>query len=188
MSNSTKELSLSFKKLKFISQDQFKEYKDLQKLMLNENEIALIDSRAFQGLVCLRELYLYKNKLTKIEGELFKGLSKLEKLSLRENEIALIDSRAFQGLVCLRELTLSSNKLTTLSRNLFISLKNPAAILLDFNNFRLDYLSFFNINSFSDPEREKIISNWISVNKLPYLSDLNIFLEQFSGLSFSLFL
>jgi len=89
----------------------------LESLGFTSSGIKQVSSRAFVGLVKLKELHLDGNALGSFEG--FEGLDRLERLDLSENQIHFVAEDAFKGLPSLIRVELSSNRLTTLPERLY---------------------------------------------------------------------
>ena len=109
-----KDLNLSEKSIKTISKNTFNrldnfnintpEFKYLNKLQLQKNQIGEIKSDTFNGLENLRELDLSANKIELLEDNSFNGLKKLYELNLRFNLIKEINANTFNGLDNLKDL------------------------------------------------------------------------------------
>ncbi|KAI8514856.1 Bax inhibitor 1 [Branchiostoma belcheri] len=63
----------------------------LQRLYLNQNQIAVIERGALANLPQLKTLYLMNNQITMIEPATLANLSQLQKLYLNGNQIAIIE-------------------------------------------------------------------------------------------------
>ncbi|XP_069701170.1 peroxidasin [Periplaneta americana] len=70
-----------------------------------------IDSKVFQGLTKLEQLYLHFNELVDIEPDTFSNLPSLERLFLHNNKLQRIPAGAFKNLEALKRLRLDSNAL-----------------------------------------------------------------------------
>ena len=104
--------AIGIAKIEFIS---FQHLGKLKILNLRYNQINEIDSSGFQGLDNLEEFYLDYNRLTKIESNSFRHLTKLRILNLANNQINEIDSNDFRwggGLGQLEVFSFENNRLT----------------------------------------------------------------------------
>ncbi|XP_017264540.1 vasorin [Kryptolebias marmoratus] len=112
-----------------LSQDDFKDLKELVTLDLSQNELAEIPDRVFESLSKLKNLDISANSITHISKDSFFGLVQLERLYLYGNRIQSIHWEAFEGLEMLLELKLRGNQLTSLP-----SLNFPRLLLLDLSH------------------------------------------------------
>ncbi|XP_064455673.1 slit homolog 3 protein-like [Ornithodoros turicata] len=83
----------------------------LQKLVLDNNAVAILDTDTFRGLRGLLELQMRRNGLTDVTPRAFHDMRSLELLDLSQNRITRIDPDAFVGLHRLKTLILRENKL-----------------------------------------------------------------------------
>jgi len=126
-------LILRQNKLEKISSKAFKGLESLETLDLEYNEIREIDENAFSDLVRLKQLKLKSNYLVRIKSHSFSGLQNLGQLSLEINVIELIDSNAFKELSRLKFLSVQSNNLTMITADMFEGLTNLKELNLSFN-------------------------------------------------------
>ncbi|XP_054877875.1 amphoterin-induced protein 1-like [Poeciliopsis prolifica] len=86
--------------------------KQLQTLLLNNNNLAFLSSEAFLHTARLRYLDLSSNRLTFMDEFIFEPLEKLEILLLFNNCISQIDRFAFHSMIALQKLYLSHNQIS----------------------------------------------------------------------------
>ncbi|XP_067903309.1 relaxin receptor 1 isoform X2 [Heterodontus francisci] len=91
--------------------DQFIRYRELDTLMLLNNSIRSISSRAFSGLFKLKKLLLSYNQISVLEPGLFRDLHQLEWLIVDNNLIKSITQKTFAGLNSLFFLYMMNNSL-----------------------------------------------------------------------------
>jgi len=104
-----------------IPEGGFRNCTQLQWIYIRSNTIRSISSRAFEGLINLKLLFLDGNELQSFGG--FEGIENLEHLELSENKITTLDRNAFQNLTKLNEVHLDYNNLVTLEEGTFDVLK-----------------------------------------------------------------
>ncbi|EGD83673.1 TKL protein kinase [Salpingoeca rosetta] len=112
-------LSLHNNRIRGIAKDDFKGLPVLQQLLLGENLISEIESRAFDDLTQLQVLTLFANEISTIHFDLFHRLMSLTKLQLHQNPITELDAHVFAGLPKLDHLSLEDMLLTSLPATLF---------------------------------------------------------------------
>ncbi|KAM4652174.1 uncharacterized protein O3C94_014528 [Discoglossus pictus] len=83
-------------------------------LNVSQNEITMVQNRAFSHLPNLLELRLGRNKINFIERNAFMSLRKLYFLDLKYNFIQFLDTLDFSNLTSLKILHISHNKICTL--------------------------------------------------------------------------
>ncbi len=107
----------------------------VQILHLNNNQqLTIIQSKAFAGLTNLQTLYLVHNQqLSTILTDAFAGLTNLEVLYLENNQLSTIQSNAFADLTNLQTLYLNNNQLSTIQSNAFADLTNLQRLHLENN-------------------------------------------------------
>jgi Leucine-rich repeat (LRR) protein len=93
----------------------FKDFTNLWRLQLDDNQLVQLNSQLFTGLELLKQLGLDQNQLTQINPQWFAELENLEELALGANKITRIDLLALRSqLPSLRILILFSNQLNPL--------------------------------------------------------------------------
>lgn len=149
--SSIKTLRLSSNALFAIPAHMFTQFKNLEKLLLNNNNISAIQPDAvdglsklqildldsnelknipsLDGLAQLKILQLGNNGITRIKPGAFKNFTNLHSLGLSVNDIVTIEADTFKGLSNLESLGLEGNKITQLPGNAF----NGLASLQDLN-------------------------------------------------------
>jgi Leucine-rich repeat (LRR) protein len=148
---------LSVLGLSRVDRDFFKQFTNLESLILWGRNLRDIPSGSFDSLTNLTALCLSFCKLEQLDEDLFKSLNKLLSLDLSQNPLKRISSKLFANLAALNELnldecelidlepytfyvhdnlnklTLSSNKLTHLNKASFNGLKNLTRLNLSAN-------------------------------------------------------
>ena len=102
-------LGLSGNKIKIICKDSFKDFVDLETLMLDSNLLESLDEDTFAYNTNLKWLNLNNNNLKRLSTLLFSRNTKLEFLNLRSNEISQIEEGFDLNLVEIIELDLKGN-------------------------------------------------------------------------------
>ncbi|KAK9404920.1 peroxidasin like [Crotalus adamanteus] len=95
---------LRFNHIKSIEPGVFRNLKNLDTLLLNNNLLKHIAQNAFEGLKKLKYLYLYKNEIQSIQSQAFKGLHSLEQLYLHFNNLESLEAGTFNDLPKLERL------------------------------------------------------------------------------------
>ncbi len=128
-------LSQLILKRNFIKQINFisKSLNNLTKLDLNDNELQLVDDRAFDRLANLYELDLSDNSISLIEQDAFVRLKKLGSLKLHLNSIENLAPRLFRSQINLVFLNLKDNLIKNLDPESFYGLKRLYDIQIGFN-------------------------------------------------------
>lgn len=103
-------LDVSYNQLRTLGVDNFP-LKQLQKLVLDNNAVVILDTNTFKGLRGLLNLQMRRNGLTEVPSRVFHDMRSLERLDLSQNRIARVDPDAFVGLHRLKTLILRENKL-----------------------------------------------------------------------------
>uniref|UniRef100_A0AC11C7L7 Adhesion G protein-coupled receptor A2 n=1 Tax=Ovis aries TaxID=9940 RepID=A0AC11C7L7_SHEEP len=99
-------------------------------LLLSNNKITGLRSRAFLGLSLLEKLDLRNNIISTVQPGAFLGLGELKRLDLSNNRIGCLTSGTFQGLPRLLRLNISGNIFSSLQPGVFDEL--PALKVVDF--------------------------------------------------------
>lgn len=97
-----------------LTRDQFKEFKNLVYLEINNNKITNIETLAFSGLEHLTYLDLRINNIMELTDNSLAGMPKLETLYLTTNKIHSIDKNTFGNSTSLIYISLQANSLTTI--------------------------------------------------------------------------
>jgi Leucine-rich repeat (LRR) protein len=85
------------------------EFSWIKKLTLTQNQIKLIEERAFEHLINLVVINLQDNEIQSLAAGLFEHNRKLELTVLPGNKIKIVDPQVFQNLNQLREVDLGQN-------------------------------------------------------------------------------
>jgi len=118
---------------------------NLEYLNLGENLIKSIPAEAFSKLRNLKELMLYGLSLTSFKKNTFLGLDKLEGLDLDYNRLETIDRDTFNGIKStIKHLNLGTNRLTRLDDFLFADFS-----VLETLKFRKNELEFISPTAFN---------------------------------------
>uniref|UniRef100_A0A4W4GWN3 LRRCT domain-containing protein n=1 Tax=Electrophorus electricus TaxID=8005 RepID=A0A4W4GWN3_ELEEL len=115
----TYHLLLTGNLLKKLSLNDFVHYEGLTILHLGNNDIAEIETGAFNGLQGLKRLHLNNNKIEVLKDNTFAGLDSLEYLQIDYNYISHIEVNALNRLHHLEVLILNDNLLSALPKNIF---------------------------------------------------------------------
>ena len=109
-------LDLSFNRIASIPYDTFR-FAKLERLLLDDNQIWDIDSKAFVEMTALRYLSLEGNRIRRLPDEAFQNLHYLSRLNLAFNELEILDFAAFDSIGTLSHLTidLSHNALQVIT-------------------------------------------------------------------------
>ena len=135
MTNTTlSSLSLTFNKIRVISDGAFSKLNTLSVLNLSNNAINRIYDKAFKGLVQLSTLKLNDNYLATVPAFL---PSTLNFLYLENNQIATIESNSFINQGNLRTLGLTSNRINQLRKDALNGLVNLKKLKMNNNNLYL---------------------------------------------------
>ncbi|XP_076766811.1 uncharacterized protein LOC143433363 isoform X2 [Xylocopa sonorina] len=94
----------------------------IQRIVLKENRIKIVDAAAFQFYGDLKNVDLSSNHLFTIPNGSFDAQKQLVELHLRHNKISALNEKTFQGLKSLTVLNLRDNYLESLKNGLFASL------------------------------------------------------------------
>ncbi|XP_029428100.1 slit homolog 2 protein-like [Rhinatrema bivittatum] len=116
----------------------------LERLDLSNNLLSQLPHDFSIHLVSLRELKMPFNWLTSLSFESFEHLESLEKLDLSNNQVISIDKGAFQSLSKLRYLFLQCNRLEVVQCNSFFMLQKLEVLHLAKNN-----ISIIDVEAFS---------------------------------------
>ncbi|XP_043499768.1 peroxidasin-like [Polistes fuscatus] len=111
----------------------------LRVLDLHENNIKVLESRAFIGLVNLNELILWGNQLTWIIGDWFVNLYNLRTLDLSFNQIQTMDYNVFPFLPYLENFYIDYNNFQTIDYNMFAYMVNLKRIRFGKNPWNWGY-------------------------------------------------
>nr|XP_055064737.1 leucine rich repeat transmembrane neuronal 4 like 1 [Misgurnus anguillicaudatus] len=130
-------LSLRYNDLHTMLPYQFAHLNQLLWLYLDHNQIAFVDSRAFQGLRRLKELILSSNRISQLHNITFHGAPNLRSLDLSYNKLQELQPGQFFGLRKLQNLHLRSNGLTTIPVRAFLECRSLEFLDLGYNRLRV---------------------------------------------------
>lgn len=171
-------LDLSNNTRMLLETDFIHNFKHLDTLILNKNNISNIQLGTFHNLNYLFKLTLNDNSLTCIQRKTFLNLPDLCHLELSWNKISTIESGAFAGLTDLCSINLNGNKLTAIIPDLFEgSIMQRQKITLEFSQNLIQNISIGSFSFMNDEKNELIEINInLSHNLLGTLSWM-IFLD-----------
>ncbi|XP_067852849.1 relaxin receptor 1 [Heptranchias perlo] len=104
-------MKLGYNNITALTDDLFIRYQQLDTLVLQNNLISSISSRAFSGLFKLKKLLLSHNQITVLKPGLFRDLHQLEWLIVDNNFIRIVTQKSFVGLKSLFFLYMMNNSL-----------------------------------------------------------------------------
>ncbi|KAG5898335.1 hypothetical protein JTB14_034320 [Gonioctena quinquepunctata] len=178
-------LDLGSNELEVDSLEGIKSSDSLQKLLLDDNDIAEIKPHSFQRFTKLEMLNLRNNRIV-LNNFSFSGLAELESLYLSGNKIQELPEFVFSDLKKLRTLDLSNNKLKVITHSgTFKELKNLNILNISHNYLEsLDYVLLQPMRSLhvldvADNQLHYIQYDLI-ISNLPAISNLNIKENQLS--------
>lgn len=126
-------LNLGYNRINSIAFLKSATLKNLQILILCNNNINTIDSSVFKNFPVLNTLHLQSNRL-KLKNDSFTGLSELRVLLLSNNSLEILPTNVFKDLKNLHTLDLSQNKLKHLDQTeIFQSLIELEVLNISFN-------------------------------------------------------
>lgn len=106
----------------------------VEKIVLDDNEIADIEENSFDDLSSLSLLYVDKNKIASLPAKLFEKLEDLSTLYLNDNQLDELDANLFENNKKLALLHMNDNRLQTLPPGIFDGLTEMRQIWLKGNN------------------------------------------------------
>ncbi|XP_043494620.1 protein toll-like [Polistes fuscatus] len=115
----------------------FDQNKELRKVFLHDNKIALLTlpDNFLANLENLEEVVLSSNALENLTENLFWGSSSLKYISLNYNILKTLPQNIFRGLQNVEKLIINNNKIETLPEKIFKDLKKLKLINLSMNRF-----------------------------------------------------
>ncbi|XP_023332215.1 chaoptin, partial [Eurytemora carolleeae] len=147
-------LDLSFNHIRRIEHDMFR-FEKLETLLINDNRIQTIESRAFVEMRALKHLNLEGNQIVSLNDESFQNLHSLQILNLAYNNLRSVnfDSLDYVGsLSPTLHLDLSHNNIPTLASNQsqrFSSNSRIRSLDISYNNITSIQPGFFETMSSS---------------------------------------
>lgn len=130
--DSLRHLDLSKNSLQRLGKDTFAAFPKVQKLLLRENLVQVLESGALDRQADLEYLDLSSNHLTVLPGDIFAKTRRLVRIDLSNNRLRSLIG-VFSDLVALEEVHLNNNLLIRLSNNWFSNTPNLATIYLQNN-------------------------------------------------------
>ncbi|KAL3878965.1 hypothetical protein ACJMK2_031287 [Sinanodonta woodiana] len=124
---------LSYNKIPFIQEEDFKNQKNLTFLNIGHNNISNIHDNSFQSLINLQELDLTYNVLTSLPNNIFHGLPNFQMLQLAGNRLSNLTWITFQDLEHLVSLDLSFNQISVIDNGLLQHLNSLEKLNLQHN-------------------------------------------------------
>lgn len=88
---------------------------------LKNNQINIINTKAFSNLYALETINLSNNKISQLNKDTFNGLWNLKTININNNFIDYLESGIFSNLNELKVLQLDGNNLNKFDENLFIN-------------------------------------------------------------------
>jgi len=151
---------------------------NLQRVNLANNKIKIIDNGTFINFKKLEILELNMNQIKRLQIDWTKGLDNLKTLNLNSNKLDTLPQNIFKDLLRLEKLNLSNNNFhfTDTTNSPFLNLKKLK--YLDLSNS--DFLDSIGPNSFKDLNNLEII--WLVKSNIKSLS-INAFKTPFCSSS-----
>lgn len=149
-----------------ISENSFRNCKNLKILNLNENAIHEIDEKSFANNRKISQILIAKSRLTTLPENLFENLQNLKLLDLSGNFFEFLPSNLFRSLRGIEIIDLHSSRLTILNDEWFKTLNNLETLDLSDN-----FIEKIPRNSFSAQNNLKILK--INRNKIKNLEFLS---------------
>lgn len=125
-------------------------YKNVRKLLLQNNRINNISDDAFRGLDELKTIDCSDNKITTLDPYVFKHNNKLDKVILINNHIKFHRLQPFLMSRTIDTLILTSNNITEIYEITFLGLPNIKRLFLNENNLKvISSYSFARLKNFN---------------------------------------
>uniref|UniRef100_A0A146LLJ9 Leucine-rich repeat-containing G-protein coupled receptor 6 n=4 Tax=Lygus hesperus TaxID=30085 RepID=A0A146LLJ9_LYGHE len=125
---------------------------ELEELILTDNRLEKVHSRAFASNLHLKRLSLQNCGLVDVNWEIFAPLKKLTSLQLDQNEIWRVEPDAFENLTELKHLRLDSNRLKDIPTEALSLL--PSLDALNLGNNQIKHIP---VNAFSSLTELRIL-------------------------------
>uniref|UniRef100_A0A669DE73 Slit homolog 2 (Drosophila) n=1 Tax=Oreochromis niloticus TaxID=8128 RepID=A0A669DE73_ORENI len=125
-------------KITTIERGAFQDLKELERLRLNRNNLAVFPELLFLGTTKLYRLDLSENQIQGIPRKAFRGAVEIKNLQLDYNHISCIEDGAFRALRDLEVLTLNNNNISRLSVASFNHMPKLRTFRLHSNNLQCD--------------------------------------------------
>ncbi|XP_064481960.1 leucine-rich repeat-containing protein 70-like isoform X2 [Ornithodoros turicata] len=146
----TRDLLLTSNKITRVPTDCFKHLNQLQKLILDNNQIHTLAPYAFRGLKNMLELSLQNNPLTVLPTYSLSSLSEIQYLHLGYNRITTIEPHAFAGSHGIRQLSLDGNPISTLRPRAFSDFRNIGIVSMPYDLDGIQSDAFHGFNSVNE--------------------------------------
>jgi Leucine-rich repeat (LRR) protein len=114
----------------------FLDFRNLKRLMLNNNPLSDVPRDAFDFLNNLFDLYIANTGISRLDPEWFRNLPALEELHINGNNIGELPEGIFAPLPRLRQLFMYNNQIRSLNANQFGQLQTLTHILAQNNRIR----------------------------------------------------
>ncbi|XP_048400006.2 relaxin receptor 1 [Stegostoma tigrinum] len=156
-------LKLMHNNITALIDDQFIRYRQLDLLVLQNNSIHSISTRAFAGLFRLKKLFLSNNKISVLKPGVFRDLHQLEWLIVDNNLIGSITPKTFVGLKSLFFLYMMNNSLG--------NIPNICSVLPELNWLDVEGNSLESIEKKNFQACSKITVLVLRNNKIRYIKE-----------------
>jgi BspA type Leucine rich repeat region (6 copies)/Leucine rich repeat len=130
-------LTIENKPLIFNFQGYATAFPELQRIIITNAKLELIQENDFKGCSKLTEINLSNNNLRIIRKNVFAELKLIELLDLSKNKISAIENGAFVPLVNLKDIRLNENLLVSINYHIFVTNLNLVNIYLQSNGIIL---------------------------------------------------
>ncbi|RLU24350.1 hypothetical protein DMN91_002438 [Ooceraea biroi] len=133
---SIQRIVLKENRIKIVDAAAFQFYGDLKNVDLSSNHLFTIPNGSFDAQRHLVELHLKHNKISALTEKTFQGLKSLTVLNLRDNYLETLKSGLFAYLPKLEELDLGQNRISKVEPGAFQKLGTLRVLYLDDNQLR----------------------------------------------------
>ncbi|XP_014473913.1 PREDICTED: uncharacterized protein LOC106744030 isoform X2 [Dinoponera quadriceps] len=133
---SIQRIVLKENRIKIVDAAAFQFYGDLKNVDLSSNHLFTIPNGSFDAQRHLVELHLKHNKISALTEKTFQGLKSLTVLNLRDNYLETLKSGLFAYLSKLEELDLGQNRISKVEPGAFQKLGTLRVLYLDDNQLR----------------------------------------------------
>lgn len=133
---SIQRIVLKENRIKIVDAAAFQFYGDLKNVDLSSNHLFTIPNGSFDAQRHLVELHLKHNKISALTEKTFQGLKSLTVLNLRDNYLETLNSGLFAYLSKLEELDLGQNRISKVEPGAFQKLGTLRVLYLDDNQLR----------------------------------------------------
>ncbi|XP_018338711.1 PREDICTED: insulin-like growth factor-binding protein complex acid labile subunit [Trachymyrmex septentrionalis] len=133
---SIQRIVLKENRIKIVDAAAFQFYGDLKNVDLSSNHLFTIPNGSFDAQRHLVELHLKHNKISALTEKTFQGLKSLTVLNLRDNYLETLKNGLFAYLSKLEELDLGQNRISKVEPGAFQKLGTLRVLYLDDNQLR----------------------------------------------------